>query len=283
MQYATISECLAQTGLWHGQDNAEYAKGGSKRHSMGSLIKPGEGDGRLSFHHNLWSNNGNRNPAVGNYRREFGMQADLRDNVIYNNISNGYSSGESRRVELNYVGNTVIAGPDTSKKNAAIGFRANAANRVHIYQSDNRIDANRNGVLDGRDVGFEIIAGNYERADAPFVMQPVSTATAAAAYEDVLSSAGAFPWNRDAVDRRLVDEVRRQRGRIIDSQNEVGGYPELPEVHREKDWDTDGDGMPNQWEAAHGLDPNAADHNGDADSDGYTNLEEYLHTAARGP
>ncbi|MEX2112416.1 MAG: hypothetical protein WD845_04480 [Pirellulales bacterium] len=283
VQYATISECLAQTGLWHGEENERYAQGGAKRHSMGSLIKPGEGDGRVSFHHNLWSNNGNRNPALGNYRPQFGMQADLRANVIYNNISNGYTSGESRRVELNYVGNTIIAGPDTSKNNAAVAFRTNAANRVHIFQVDNRIDSNRDGALDGQDLGFAMIAGDYERAETPFAMQPVSCDSAEMAYENVLDGAGACPWNRDAVDRRLVDEVRRQRGQIIDSQDDVGGYPQLPSVIRPADWDTDKDGMPNAWETAQGLNPNVADNNGDVDGDGYTNLEEYLHAAAEGP
>jgi hypothetical protein len=40
--------------------------------------------------------------------------------------------------------------------------------------------------------------------------------------------------------------------------------------------DSDGDGMPNAWEIANGFNPNVADGNGDADSDGYTNLEEFL-------
>jgi hypothetical protein len=283
VQYATISECLAQTGLWHGQDDLRYAKGGQKRHSMGSLIKPGEGDGEVSFHHNLWSNNGNRNPAVGNYRPEFGMRADVCGNVIYNNISNGYSSGESRRVELNYVGNYVIAGPDTSKSNLATAFRANAANRVHVFLSANRIDSNRDGMLDGVDTGFAMIAGEFTREESPFASPLDLAIDAQAAYDQVLSSAGAMPWNRDAVDERLIDEVRRQRGQIIDSPSEVGGYPQLPEVKRPTDWDTDGDGMPNEWERASGLKPRAADHNNDTDGDGYTNLEEYLHAVASGP
>ena len=41
--------------------------------------------------------------------------------------------------------------------------------------------------------------------------------------------------------------------------------------------DTDGDGMPDAWELANGLDPFVDDANGDADGDGITNLQEYLH------
>jgi hypothetical protein len=282
VQYATISECLAQTGLWHGDDDKRYAKGGEKRHSMGSLLKPGEGDGHVSFYHNLWSNNGNRNPAVGNYRPEFGMQADLRGNVIYNNIANGYTSGESRSVLLDYVGNYIIAGPSTSKSNLSVAFRANAANRVQVFAAGNRIDSNRNAKLDGLDTGFAMIAGEYQRAATPFAPLTGSDVSAEAAYEQVLKGAGAMPWSRDSVDKRLMDEVRNERGQIIDSQNEVSGYPLLFEVSREANWDSDRDGMPNAWEARAGLDPQTADHNGDADGDGYTNLEEYLHAAASG-
>jgi hypothetical protein len=62
---------------------------------------------------------------------------------------------------------------------------------------------------------------------------------------------------------------------MIDSQDEVGGWPILNSQAPVRD--TDRDGMPDEWERAHGLDPTSAtdgaqDHNGD----GYTNLEEYL-------
>ena len=53
--------------------------------------------------------------------------------------------------------------------------------------------------------------------------------------------------------------------------------------NRPANWDTDADGMPDTWETAHNLNPNAADNNGDFDSDGYTNLEEYINEIAAWP
>ncbi len=53
--------------------------------------------------------------------------------------------------------------------------------------------------------------------------------------------------------------------------------------NRSAGWDVDLDGMPAAWEAEHGLNPNAADNNGDFDSDGYTNLEEYINDLAAWP
>ena len=80
---------------------------------------------------------------------------------------------------------------------------------------------------------------------------------------------------------RIISCVMNGTGKIIDSQNEVGSYPQLSEVHRPAGWDSDGDGMPDRWEKSHlGLDPEVADSNGDLDGDGYTNLEEYLHKMA---
>src|SRR5205085_9708080 len=52
---------------------------------------------------------------------------------------------------------------------------------------------------------------------------------------------------------------------------------------RAANFDTDGDGMPDVWEAAHGLQPTVADNNGDYDNNGYTNLEEYLNELAAFP
>src|SRR5690606_33139378 len=83
-----------------------------------------------------------------------------------------------------------------------------------------------------------------------------------------------FPM-RDAADARVVQEVRTRTGSPIDHPSQVGGWPILdpgtPPV------DTDHDGMPDAWEAQHGLNPTgAADGPQDADQDGYTNVEEYL-------
>lgn len=75
-------------------------------------------------------------------------------------------------------------------------------------------------------------------------------------------------------------EVHSGGGRIIDSPDDVGGYPDLapgtPPI------DTDHDGMSDDWGIAVGLDPNdPADGNLDRDSDGYTNLEESIHSEGR--
>jgi hypothetical protein len=107
-----------------------------------------------------------------------------------------------------------------------------------------------------------------------FPVVAIPSETADAAYTRVLESAGASKV-RDAVDLRVIDDVRNETGKIIDSQNDVGGWPELESLPPPPD--TDRDGMPDTWETARALDPkNPEDRNGDPNCDGYTNLEEYL-------
>ena len=58
--------------------------------------------------------------------------------------------------------------------------------------------------------------------------------------EYVLANAGARPWDRDAVDRRIIQQVGDGTGKIPDSEQEVGGYPNPPETRRAFDasqWD----------------------------------------------
>jgi hypothetical protein len=56
---------------------------------------------------------------------------------------------------------------------------------------------------------------------------------------------------------------------------DVGGWPELKSVEPPKD--SDQDGMPDDWEKRHNLNPDdLTDGNTDVDADGYTNLEKYL-------
>jgi hypothetical protein len=121
-----------------------------------------------------------------------------------------------------------------------------------------------------------MIKGDYKRCETPFALAAATTDTADAAYKHVLADAGAMPWNRDSVDIRVLNDLVKGTGKLIDSQKDVGGYPDLPKAKRPADFDTDGDGMPDAWEKANGCNPKVADNKDDLDGDGYTNLEEYL-------
>lgn len=105
------------------------------------------------------------------------------------------------------------------------------------------------------------------------------------AYEEVLTNVGAS-LSRDPVDKRLINEVRTGTNTykgsktghlgIIDSQKDVGGWPQLKSLPALKD--TDRDGMPDEWEIANGLDPNKADDKGYNISTEYTNIEVYINS-----
>jgi hypothetical protein len=102
------------------------------------------------------------------------------------------------------------------------------------------------------------------------------TQSATEAAELVLAQAGAS-LHRDSADQRVTDLVRKRQGRVLDSQQEVGGWPALRSLPALVD--TDHDGMPDEWEKARGLNPNdPTDRNGVRDGDGYTNLEKYLNS-----
>ncbi|MBC8868681.1 MAG: hypothetical protein H8E44_04660, partial [Planctomycetes bacterium] len=73
----------------------------------------------------------------------------------------------------------------------------------------------------------------------------------------VLANAGARPADRDPVDARVVQQIRSRTGKILKSQVDVGGWPELAENRRKLT-------VPDN-------------PNGDDNRDGYTNLEEWLH------
>ena len=117
------------------------------------------------------------------------------------------------------------------------------------------------------------------RQGAPIAMVPVTTERAAHAKRRVLRWAGAS-LARDAVDRRVVADLRVGEGHIIDSQAEVGGWPELRVGAPAPD--SDGDGMPDAWERRHGSDPLVAD-DGVPDATGHTRLERYLDALAARP
>ncbi|MFM8337062.1 MAG: pectate lyase, partial [Opitutaceae bacterium] len=55
---------------------------------------------------------------------------------------------------------------------------------------------------------------------------------ASATEEEVLREAGARPWDRDEIDQRIVREVRERSARVIDSEQQVGGYPPVKPATR---------------------------------------------------
>lgn len=97
------------------------------------------------------------------------------------------------------------------------------------------------------------------------------------AFKTVVEKAGTI--NRDAVERRVATEVRDGKASngnngIIDTENDVEGFFEY-DGNYTVPVDSDGDGMPDEWEKANNLDPNVADNNR-VNSEGYTALEVYL-------
>ena len=79
--------------------------------------------------------------------------------------------------------------------------------------------------------------------------------SAEASYNKILAQAGATYPRRDAHDARIVEEVRNDTGRFINTEEEVGGYT-MATVSREAGYDTDMDGMPDAYEDANGLNKN---------------------------
>ena len=136
------------------------------------------------------------------------------------------------------------------------------------------------------------------RLGKPWDAKKIDEQAPHAAYEAVLDRAGCSLPVRDAVDRRIVAEVRSGTATIggksysrwndtgdahapsgiIDSQQDVGGWHDLKSAAAPAD--SDHDGMPDAWEREHGLDPaNPADRHG-LGSNGYSKLENYLSSIA---
>lgn len=169
-------------------------------------------------------------------------------------------------------------------------------------------DANHNF---GENVEYVSISGKdcvKLKLDSPIDAGTVTTHSAETAYEKVRTYAGSSLY-RDAVDARYMEEARtgtvtyhgdvayvkdgktysmsKTEG-IVDFINDPDGeanpktasYPELPMNVRPADFDTDGDGMPDAWERANGLDPNDSSdgvkYTLDTEKGWYTNLEVYL-------
>jgi pectate lyase len=261
----TVQWCLIAEGLNH----SKHSKG---EHGYGSLSRA---NGPVTWHHNLWAHNTSRNPRLGdNYGRPPYPTFDVRNNVIYDygEIASGLTQGV---LKVNYVGNYIRPGP-SSKPTTPIHI--GGPSDLSFYIKDNVFDGNSALTADNSRFFDPVeIEGKrqVQTVNQPFTAPEVKTTSAAGALAAVLATAGASLPRRDPVDAQIVADVRGRGGSIIDSQQQVGAWPELKSAAAPKD--SDGDGMPDVWERRYGLNPlNAADASLDDDHDGYTNIEEYL-------
>lgn len=245
----TLQDCLVGEGLL--------------LHSAGGLMQT---SGGVSVFRCLYADNWMRNPKVKGVH-------DFTNNVVYNwGSGGGYIMGGDSvgQTFANVINNYFIDGPNT----VGGAFKTGNLN-FHVFASNNFQDNNRNGVLDGVVVSpldfttADLVGSRYPYPAVADLLTPEE------AYQHILTSAGAS-LHRDRIDRLMIEELTSLGtiGAQITNENEVGGPGPvaggLPAV------DTDGDGMPDWWEQAAGLNPQVDDRNGDADGDGYTNLENYL-------
>lgn len=266
-QWNIISEGLDLTDIASGQCPA-----------CGPLF--GDRSLNVSYHHNLTAHMNKRGPRVS------GGYVDIVNNVNYNSRSTPVrfdNNADYVGIAANFVGNYFKVGSDYRwSSGVEVKIRDNSAGAVGVFLQGN-IGPNRRSDTGPEDVIVDDESKAYlmgQRYDYP----PITTTSAFRAYDNVLAQAGAnaalgcdgtwYP-RRDAVDQRVVDDVRNGTGSLIVDPSEVGGWPVLDAGTPCAD--RDHDGMPDVWEHRHGFDPDVpTDGPHDADRDGYTNLEEFL-------
>jgi len=222
----TISHCIIAEGL----DHSTHGKGA---HSKGSLIHDNATD--IAVIANLYASNGQRNPYFKGGARGVVVN-NLIDNPGSAAIHYGLQIGEWGlhpwvAGQIAIVGNVLNHGPDTR---AGLALFSTNGTPCEVFLDDNL-------AFDRAGNPVRSTSGAYTAKDSPPTWPTgLQSIPASEVKQYVLANAGARPWDRDAVDRRIIQQVRDGTGRIPDSEQEVGGYPNPPETRCEFDasqWD----------------------------------------------
>ncbi len=229
----TFSNNIIAEGLAH----STHAKG---EHSKGSLIHDHVRD--ILIVGNLYAHNYERNPLF-----KGGVRGQVINNLIYNPgqraahynlIAEEWQGHDYETGQMVLRGNVMRAGPSTQD---LAFFMIGGSGDIDLFAQDNllvdrvgrhKIDA------EGSYTNAPVKVNALKRApELPF---GVNVLASAQVQDAVIANAGARPWDRDDVDRRIVADTIEGRGGIIDNESEVGGYPKQKETRQpfvEADWD----------------------------------------------
>lgn len=218
----TFSHCIIGEGL----KNSTHKKG---VHSMGSLVHDNTSD--VLIYGNLYISNNDRNPFF-----KGGARGMVVNNLIQNPGSYGltfalsakeWEGHEWQRGIVAAAGNVMKQGPSTRPR----GF-SRWRGPSDVWLSDNLLLDPTGSKLEPR-ADFTDDEGKPSTAEAqkivilekaPFQPPGLVIKPSAEMAAWVVENAGARPWDRDAVDKRLIEEAKNGAGKIVDSESEVGGY-----------------------------------------------------------
>jgi pectate lyase len=244
-------------------------------HAYGGLICSDPhraGCGRITWKANAFHGQTRRSPSVETAGGAFGPQ-DVVNNLISGpgvagiEIWDVWPQGGTG-TWANIVGNHGQRGNQTNTRLTALVNEGDRTSAPNVWHATDNIA-----------VGMKLYHGNwpdYPSSPGPTHAAPVAPLSVTPwpggeTKARVLAGVGA--WPRDQLDQRMITEMS---GATSVSTSPVTAGP-WPVLTGSAIADGDADGMGDDWERATGLDPlNAADHAGDLDGDGYTNLEEYL-------
>ena len=265
-----------------------------------------------SYHHNLLADCTDRNWSLAGGLTQSAKYAgylDIRNNVVYNWTARTTDGGVKA---LNYVNNYYKPhAPNPFVKWLLKLDKINPAwGTESYYMNGNVLEGfvdetnNWNAFENAWPKAKDPISEADVRVDHELFPSYVKTQTAREAFTNVLANVGANFPKSDAIDLHLIKDVRNgtaefigTRGPtfgdrpspnfagIIDTQSDdksALGSPTFPWPDYQTynvPMDRDHDGIPDDWEKAHGLNPNdSSDANKDLNGDGYTNLEKYLNS-----